>query len=124
MPRKISAGERAHIEKQIAQISAFLEHCYDGMCHDVQLVWTLRDGFNPVQKIEHKSYHGADDYIARKGEHRQIDVGYGDAYYGSSSLGRMLHEAAYDWREKLLARLEDDKSVVTESTVADLYRTA
>lgn len=110
--------EKAAIEKQIAQISSFLDHCYDGMCHDVTLNWVLRDGWNPVQKREHKSFAGADDYIARKGQHTQIDVGYGDAYYGSSSLGRMIHNAAYEWREKLLMQLQDAE---TERTVADLY---
>lgn len=118
MMRKLTAEERTLIETQIAQIGALLEHCYDGMCHDVAITWRLRDGVNPVTG---KAYAGPDDYIARKGQHTRIDVGYGDAYYGSSSLGRMLHDAAYDWREKMLMRLEDDKDAVTELNMAALY---
>lgn len=117
MARRMTAERRENIKTQIEQISAFLEHCYDGMAHDVQLLWTLRDGFDPVKEIEHQSYAGADDYIARKGKHTSLVVGFGDAYYGSSSLGHMLHEAAYQWREKLLMQLEDD---ATGGTFVDL----
>ena len=123
MPRKLTADERHSIETQIEQITAFLDHCYDGMCHDVAISWALRDGWNPVKGEQHNSYAGADKYIERKGKHTRIDIGYGDAYYGSSSLGHMLHDVAYEWREKLLVRLADDKDILTEPTLVGLYST-
>lgn len=105
----MSVKNKEEMELQIEQITCFLKSVYEGMAHDIKIVW--RYGNSDPSVANYRRSEG--------GKHEEITIGVGDAYYGSRSVSAMLYETAYHMRERLNDRLEDNRKTGTFLDLVD-----
>jgi hypothetical protein len=97
--------QRAQMEKQVEQLTCFLDSTYAGLARDVKITWEYSDGPDAIGRTSRMQI--ADYYRDTHGKHTEITIGVGDSYYGSTTLSHMLYEHAYHMRERLLDKLNE-----------------